>query len=198
MVNPLGHWLQVLFCTRSWIPLRGLSGPWGIGFRIPFRVLSVFWFPPGLVVPASQLVLVNHWVKCIFMQTDVLKISKEYTNQLANMMINSSIKQSQRMPWYPHLSFFLKTAECHRVHLCLSNKPKLENHFVNLPQHWMSNQIITSTGDVLLNQSARKLEQAVRCSKKPQRGRAIQKSMKMLRLCSIIGSFSTHKLFSIK
>ena len=35
MINPLGHWLRILFGTRSRIPLRGLSG---------FRV------PPGLVV----------------------------------------------------------------------------------------------------------------------------------------------------
>ena len=40
MVNPLGHWLRVTFCTRSWIPLRGLSG---------------FQVPPGLVVPAEDV-----------------------------------------------------------------------------------------------------------------------------------------------
>ena len=59
MVNPLGHWLRVLFCTRSWIPLRGLSGFRGIGFRIPLRGLSGFQVPPGLVVPA----LVLEWKK---------------------------------------------------------------------------------------------------------------------------------------
>ena len=39
MVNPLGQWLQVPFCSRSRIPLRGLSG-----FRVPW----------GLVVPSQQ------------------------------------------------------------------------------------------------------------------------------------------------
>ena len=42
MVNPIGHWLQVPFCTRSRIPLRGL-----FGFRVP----------PGLVVPAQPLLV---------------------------------------------------------------------------------------------------------------------------------------------
>ena len=54
MVNPLGHWLWVPFCTSSRIPLRGLSGSWGIGFLIPLRGLSGFRVPPGLVVPASR------------------------------------------------------------------------------------------------------------------------------------------------
>ena len=40
MVDPIDHWLRVLFCTISRITLRGLSG---------FRV------PPGLVVPSHPL-----------------------------------------------------------------------------------------------------------------------------------------------
>ena len=54
MVNPLGHWLWVPFCTRSRIPLRWLSGFQGIGFRIPLRGLSGFQVPLGLVVPALR------------------------------------------------------------------------------------------------------------------------------------------------
>ena len=50
MVNPLGHWLQVSFCTISRIPLRELSGFQEIGFRIPLRGLSGFWVPRVLVV----------------------------------------------------------------------------------------------------------------------------------------------------
>ena len=55
MVNPLVHWLRVLFCTRSRIPLRGLSGYWGIGFWIPLSGLSGFLVPPRLVVPAHPI-----------------------------------------------------------------------------------------------------------------------------------------------
>ena len=55
MVNPLGHWLWVPFCARSRTALRGLSGSWGTGFRIPLRGLSGFRFPLGLVVPAHPL-----------------------------------------------------------------------------------------------------------------------------------------------
>ena len=54
MVNPLSHWLCVPFCTRFRIPLRGLSGSWGIRLRIPLRGLSGFWVPLGLVVPAAR------------------------------------------------------------------------------------------------------------------------------------------------
>ena len=42
MINPLGHWLWVLFCNRSQIPLQVLSRFQGIGFPVL----------PGLVVPA--------------------------------------------------------------------------------------------------------------------------------------------------
>ena len=49
MVNPLGHWLWVLFCTSYRIPLRGLSGSWGIGFLIPLRGLSGFQVPPRII-----------------------------------------------------------------------------------------------------------------------------------------------------
>ena len=52
MVNTLDHWLRFPFCTISWIPLRGLSGFLGIGFRIPLRAFSGFWVPPELVFPA--------------------------------------------------------------------------------------------------------------------------------------------------
>ena len=55
MVNPLGHWIRVPFCTRSHIPLRGLSGSWGIRLQIPFRVLSGFQVPPGLVFLANKI-----------------------------------------------------------------------------------------------------------------------------------------------
>ena len=55
MVNPLGHWLRVLFCTRSQIHFRGLSGSWGIGILITLRVLSNLRVPPWLVVPAHPL-----------------------------------------------------------------------------------------------------------------------------------------------
>ena len=55
MFNPLVHCLRVPFCTRSWIPLRGLSGYWVIVFPIPFRGLSGFRVPLGLVVPAHPL-----------------------------------------------------------------------------------------------------------------------------------------------
>ena len=61
MVNPLDHWLRVLFCTRSWIPLRGFPGSWGIGFRIPLRGLSGFWVPPRLVVPTHPLRVPVRW-----------------------------------------------------------------------------------------------------------------------------------------
>ena len=54
MVNPIGHWIWVPFCTRSCIPLRMLSRSWGIRFRIPLRGLSGFRVPLGLVVPANQ------------------------------------------------------------------------------------------------------------------------------------------------
>ena len=49
---------------------------------------------------------------------------------------------------------FLKTAQFHLDRMCISNNPTLENHFVNLPQHWMSNQILPYAGYVLLNKSA--------------------------------------------
>ena len=54
MFNPLVHWLWVPFCTIFWIPLRGLSWSWGIGFRIPLRGLFSFRVPPGLVVPEKS------------------------------------------------------------------------------------------------------------------------------------------------
>ena len=47
MVNPLGHWIRVLFYTRSRIPLRGLSGLRGIGFWNPLSGLSGLQTPPG-------------------------------------------------------------------------------------------------------------------------------------------------------
>ena len=53
MVNPLSHWIRDPFCTRSLIPLRGLSG---------FRV------PPGLVVPAAasrqKTRFLLTWISC--------------------------------------------------------------------------------------------------------------------------------------
>ena len=53
MVKPLGHWLRILFFARSQITLRGLSGFWGIGFRITLRVLSGFQVPLVLIVPSE-------------------------------------------------------------------------------------------------------------------------------------------------
>ena len=55
VVNPLGHWLRILFGTIFRIPLRGLSVFWGIGLWIPLGVLSSFQVTPGLVVPAHPL-----------------------------------------------------------------------------------------------------------------------------------------------
>ena len=54
MVNPLGHWVQIMFGTRYRIPLRGLSGFRGIGLRIPLRGLSGFRVLPGLLVPSLR------------------------------------------------------------------------------------------------------------------------------------------------
>ena len=54
MVNPLGHWVQIMFGTRYRIPLRGLSGFWVIGLLVPLRGLSGFLVPPVLVVPEGQ------------------------------------------------------------------------------------------------------------------------------------------------
>ena len=132
------------------------------------------------------------------MNTDVLKISKIHTNQLVNVLINSSIKQLQRLTCYPHLRVFLKTPQCHLARLFLSKYPKIDNDFVNLPQHWMSNQRLPSPGYMLLNKSTRQLENSVSYGTKLQRGKAVQKSTSMLRVRSVIGLFATLKLFSLK
>ena len=55
MVNPLYHWLLILFGTSSHIPSQGLSRFRGMGFRIPLRGLSVFQVSPGLLVPAQVM-----------------------------------------------------------------------------------------------------------------------------------------------
>ena len=57
MVNPLGHWIQIMFGTRFRIPLRGLSGLWGIGFWIPLRGLSGLQVTPGSVVCSHPLLI---------------------------------------------------------------------------------------------------------------------------------------------
>ena len=57
MVNPIGHWQRFPFCTRYWIPKRGLSGFWGIGFWVPVRGLYCFWVPPGLAVPSHHILV---------------------------------------------------------------------------------------------------------------------------------------------
>ena len=57
MVNPLVYWRRVPLCTRSWIPLMGLSKSLGIWLLIPLRGLSVFWVPPGLLVPSHTLLV---------------------------------------------------------------------------------------------------------------------------------------------
>ena len=100
------------------------------------------------------------------MNTDVFKISKIYTNQLVHIIINSSIKQFQRLQWYPHLRVYMNTYQQHMSHLCLSNNPMLDNHFINLLQRWIPNQRLSSSCYVLLNQSTRKLEHAVSCGQK--------------------------------
>ena len=61
----------------------------------------------------------------ICMNTDILRISKVYTNQLENVMIKSSINPFYRLPWYPRLRGFLKRYQFHLDHMCLSNNPKL-------------------------------------------------------------------------
>ena len=62
----------------------------------------------------------------------------------------------------------------------------------------MSNQRLPSTGYVLLNKSARKLEQAVTCGTKPQIGKAVQIPENILIVRSIIGFFATLKLLSLQ
>ena len=54
-VKPLGHWFRIPFGNILWIPLRVLSGLWGIGFRITLGGLSAFGVTPGLVVPARAV-----------------------------------------------------------------------------------------------------------------------------------------------
>ena len=55
MVSPIDHWLRIAFGTIYWITFRGLSGFWGIGSRIPLRVLYGLTVPLVLVVPAHPL-----------------------------------------------------------------------------------------------------------------------------------------------
>ena len=52
MVNPLGHWLRIMFGTRFQIHLRGLSRFREFGFRITLRLLYGYRVTPVLVVPA--------------------------------------------------------------------------------------------------------------------------------------------------
>ena len=61
MVNPLGHWLWILFGTIFWITLSGLSGFRGIVFWVPLRRLCGFWVPPLLVVSAHPLLVPVLW-----------------------------------------------------------------------------------------------------------------------------------------
>ena len=51
MVNLFGHWIQITFVTRLWIPLRGVSGFRGIGSPTILRGLSGFRVTPVLLVP---------------------------------------------------------------------------------------------------------------------------------------------------
>ena len=62
MVNPIGHWLRIKFGTIFGIPLGGLSGLRGIGFRIPLRGLYIFRVTLGLVVPAGA------WYSCMIIR----------------------------------------------------------------------------------------------------------------------------------
>ena len=52
MVNPLFHWLQILYGNRFQVRLRGLSGFWVIGLWIPLRGLSGVWVTPGFIISA--------------------------------------------------------------------------------------------------------------------------------------------------
>ena len=56
-VHPLDHWPWIPFGTRLQIPLMGLPGFRGIGFRIPLRGLSGVRVTPELVVPALTFLL---------------------------------------------------------------------------------------------------------------------------------------------
>ena len=109
------------------------------------------------------------------MNIDVLKTPKK-THQSA---VKGDEKQQYKailedamvsIPDFPPL----KTSQLHLAHVCLSNNPNIENYFVNFPQNWISNQRLPSAGYVILNQSARKLEQTVSCGPKLQRGRDIK------------------------
>ena len=55
MVNPIGHWLRIMFGTRLGILLMGLSGFQGIIFRVLLRGLSGFRVTVGLIVPAQPI-----------------------------------------------------------------------------------------------------------------------------------------------
>ena len=57
MVNPIGHWLRILFGTRLPIYLRGLSGFRGIGIRSPLRGLFRLRVTPVLAVPEYPLLV---------------------------------------------------------------------------------------------------------------------------------------------
>ena len=74
--------------------------------------------------------------------------------------------ESKPMPYIPYVSI---------------KKPKLGNHFVNFPHHWMSNQSLPSTGYVMLNQSASKPYQALCFGSVHQSNVAIQTLMDVLK-----------------
>ena len=132
MVNPLGHWLWVPFCTISRIPLRGLSGSWGIGLRIPLGGLSGFRVTLVLVVPKHPLTVPvlwsfdfliffccfdisgSHWsmvpyrvVFCVVVCQVFLSLSPEY----AGMVLSDSISDPIKYHVYCSRSFLL----CHFV-----------------------------------------------------------------------------------
>ena len=51
MVNPVDHWIQILFGTRLWIPLMELSGFW-VNWILYF-LKGIVWFPGYLRIGSS-------------------------------------------------------------------------------------------------------------------------------------------------
>ena len=132
MVNPIGHWLRVPFCTRSRIPLRGLSGSWGIGFRVSLRGLSGFRVSPGLLVPAhplpvfyiifccfdisgSHCSMVPYWVVfCDIVCQVFLSLFPEYTE----MVVSDSISDPIKSHVYCSIYFFVYYTVCRSIVRC--------------------------------------------------------------------------------
>ena len=139
MVNPLGHWIRFLFCTSSRIPLRGLSGSWGIVFQIPLMGLSGFRVPLGLVVLAhplpvpvhrsvgflyiyicfdisgSHCSMVPYWVVfCDIVCQVFLSLFPEYTE----MVVSDSISDPIKSHVYCSIYFFVYYTVCRSIVRC--------------------------------------------------------------------------------